>query len=333
MSSIKIVGTGSYLPEKVLSNYDLEEMVDTTDEWIIKRTGIRERRMAAPDEAASDISLIASNRALEMAGMKPEDLDMVILCTLTPDMACPSGANFLEKKLKATNAVSFDVTAACSGFIFGLTVAYQFLMNGVYRNALIVGAEILTRMVDYTYRGRGAAVLWGDGAGAAIIAVDDDSNAPGRVLSVHIDSDARDGDKILVPSGGSITTPITEESAREGRHCIYLKDANRSLKAAVEKFCLGINLAVEHNNITLDDVSLIIPHQANIRIVQAMAKRLKLPMEKIFVNIEKYGNMSSATVPVGLDEALRGGSIKAGDYVILVAFGGGYVWASALVKW
>lgn len=329
MRRIGIVGTGSYVPEKVLTNFDLEKILDTSDEWIYTRTGIRERRVAAPDQAASDLAKIASERALEAAGMEPEEIELIVMATITPDTHCPAGANWLEAKLGAVNAVSMDVTAACTGFIFALSVAEQYLKNGTFKNALVVASEVMTRTVDWT--DRASCILWGDGAGAVVLKEVEDEDR--GILSIHIHTDGANGDTLLLPGGGSKTTPISHESVDKKLHYLKMIEANHSFKVAVKRFSEACEEAVAYNGITFDDVKLIIPHQANLRIIQGMAKRLGVPMEKVFVNIERYGNMSSATVPVALDEAVRGGYIQKGDLVLLTAFGGGLTWGSALIRW
>ncbi len=328
MKRIGIVGTGSYLPEKVLTNYDLEKFLDTSDEWIYTRTGIRQRRVAAPDQAASDLAKVASERALEAAGMAPEELELIIMATITPDTHCPAGANWLEAKLGAVNAVSMDITAACTGFIFALSVAEQYLKNGTYRNALVVASEVITRTLDWT--DRTTCILWGDGAGAVILKeVEDDSG----ILSIHIHTDGAHGDTLLLPGGGSKTTPISHESVDRKLHVLKMIEANQSFKVAVKRFTEACEEALAHNGVDISDVKVIIPHQANLRILQAMAKRLNVPMDKVYVNIERYGNISSATVPIALDEAVRDGTIQKGDLVLLTAFGGGLTWGSSLIRW
>ncbi len=328
MKRIGIVGTGSYLPEKVLTNYDLEKFLDTSDEWIYTRTGIKQRRVAAPDQAASDLAKVASERALEAAGMVPEELELIIMATITPDTHCPSGANWLEAKLGAVNAVSMDITAACTGFIFALSVAEQYLKNGTYRNALVVASEVMTRTLDWT--DRTTCILWGDGAGAVILKeVEDDRG----ILSIHIHTDGAHGDTLLLPGGGSKTTPISHESVDRKLHVLKMIEANQSFKVAVKRFTEACEEALAHNGVDISDVKVIIPHQANLRILQAMAKRLNIPMDKVYVNIEHYGNISSATVPIALDEAVRDGTIQKGDLVLLTAFGGGLTWGSSLIRW
>jgi 3-oxoacyl-[acyl-carrier-protein] synthase-3 len=328
MASIRIVGTGSYVPDTVLTNHELAKTLDTTDEWIVQRTGIRERRIAEPDEATSDLAEKASVKALEAAGMSPEDIDLIILATITPDTCCPSGANWLQAKLGAKNAVSFDVTAACTGFIFGLSIAEQYLKNGQYDNAVVVGAEVLSRTLDW--EDRSSCILWGDAAGAAVLKK---SEKGAELLSTHIHSDGSAGDKLLLPGGGSATTPISQDSVEKGLHRLKMIDASKTFKVAVKQFAESCEEAAAFNGYSISDVDLIIPHQANARILHAFAQRLKVSIEKVFINIDKYGNSSAATVPLALDQAVRSGRIQPGDKVVLTAFGGGLTWGSALVRW
>jgi len=328
MKRIGIVGTGSYLPEKVLSNFDLEKFLDTDDEWIRTRTGIRERRVARADEAASDLALRASERALATAGLTPDKVDLIIMATVTPDTQCPAGANWLEAKLGAVNAVSFDVTAACTGFLFALSIAEQYIKNGVFRNALVAASEVMSRTLDWT--NRETCILWGDGAGAAVIREVGDGH---QILSTHIHTDGAGGEGLLLPGGGSRTTPISYESVEKKLHNLDMIGANQSVKVAVKRFAEGCEEALRHNGFTLDDIKVIIPHQANIRILQGMAKRLDCSMDKVYLTIEKYGNISSATVPIALDEAVRDGTVQPGDLVLLTAFGGGLTWGSSLIRW
>jgi 3-oxoacyl-[acyl-carrier-protein] synthase-3 len=336
-----LLGTGSFLPEKVLSNFDLEKILETSDEWIYKRTGIKERRIAAPDVNASDLAKEASLRAMEMAGISVEELDLIIMTTMTPDTACPSGANWLEAKLGARRAVSFDVTAACSGFVFGLSVAEQYLKAGTFKTALVASVEIMSRTLDWT--DRESCILWGDGAGAAILRAFEGSlgNGPLRenekeiaeVLSVHIHTDGAGGENLLLPGGGSKTTPITYESVDKKLHTLRMIKANESVRVAVKRFAEAAEEAASFNGFYLNDVKWVIPHQANARMLQQVAKRLNVPFEKVYLTIEKYGNISSATIPIALDEAVRNGSIQKGDLVVLTAFGGGLTWASSLIRW
>jgi len=338
---IGILGTGSFLPKRVLSNFDLEKMLDTNDEWIYKRTGIRERRIAEPDINTSDLAREASLRAMEMAGISPNDLDLIIVATITPDTCCPSGANWLEAKLGAQKAVSFDVVAACCGFIFGLSVAQQYLKGGTYKNALVVASEVMSRSQDWTDREN--CILWGDGAGAVVLQGFDCSpeekvlKAHGKeiseILSIHIHTDGANGENLLLPGGGSKTTPISHESVDKKLHTLKMIKGNESVRVAVKRFSEAVGEAVAYNHIQLSDVKWVIPHQANVRILQQMAKRLNIPFEKVYLTIEKYANISSATVPIALDEAVRKGSIQQGDLIVLTAFGGGLTWGSSLIRW
>ena len=329
---IRILGTGSYVPERILSNDDLQKVLDTNDEWIYKRTGIKERRIAAPDVNASDLAKGASLRAMEMAGISAADLDLIIMTTMTPDTCCPAGANWLEAKLGAERAVSFDVTAACCGFLFGLSVAEQYLKAGTYKTVLVAAVEIMSRTLDWT--DRESCILWGDGSGAAVLrAYDELPEDKHEVLSVHIHTDGASGENLLLPGGGSKTTPISYESVDKKLHTLRMIKANESVRVAVRRFAEAAEEATSFNGVSLADVKWVIPHQANLRILQQLAKRLDVPMEKVFLTIEKYGNISSATVPIALDEAVRGGSIQKGDYIVLTAFGGGLTWGSSLIHW
>ncbi len=330
MAKAWITGVGSYLPKKVLSNKDLEKMVDTTDEWIRTRTGIVERRMAEEGEASSDLAKGASLKALEMAGLTPNDIDLIIVATITPDTNCPSCANWLEAKLGAEKAVSFDVTAACSGFIFALDVAWRYLKTGPYKKAIVAASECMTKTVNY--KDRESCILWGDGAGAVILEAED-RNGAAEVISTHIFTDGKSGGNLLLPGFGSKHAPFNEEKLRKGLHYLKMIRASDSVRVAVRRFAEACYAALDHNGITLDDVKYIIPHQANLRMLQLLAKRLGVSMDKVFVNIEKTGNMSSATIPVALDRAVREGKIQKGDLVLLTAFGGGHTWGSALIRW
>jgi len=338
---IGLLGTGSFLPERILSNKDLEKFLDTNDEWIYRRTGIRERRIAEKDVNASDLAKEASLRAIEMAGLSPKDIDLIIMTTMTPDTCCPAGANWLEAKLGTDRAVSFDVTAACSGFVFGLSVAEQYLKAGTFKTALVASVEIMSRTLDWT--DRESCILWGDGSGAAVLRAFDQvsKNEPlrdhgrevGEILSVHIHTDGANGENLLLPGGGSRTTPISYESVDKKLHTLRMIRANESVRVAVKRFAEAAEEAVAHNGVGFSDVKWIIPHQANSRMLQQVAKRLDVPFEKVYLTIEKYGNISSATIPIALDEAVRNGSITRGDLVVLTAFGGGLTWGSSLIRW
>jgi len=338
---IGILGTGSFLPERILSNFDLEKVLNTNDEWIYKRTGIKERRIAAPNVNASDLAKEASLRAMEMAGISAEDLDLIVMTTMTPDTCCPAGSNWLEAKLGAERAVSFDVTAACCGFIFGLSVAEQYLKAGTFKTALVAAVEIMSRTLDWT--DRESCILWGDGAGAAVLQAFDHSENKeplrhkgrdiGEVLSVHIHTDGANGENLLLPGGGSRTTPISYESVDRKLHTLRMIKANESVRVAVKRFAEAAEEAAAFNGIHVSDAKWIIPHQANARMLQQVAKRLNVPMGKVYLTIEKFANISSATIPIALDEAVRNGSIEKGDLIILTGFGGGLTWGSSLIRW
>ncbi|MBU4426054.1 MAG: ketoacyl-ACP synthase III [Proteobacteria bacterium] len=329
METVRILGTGSYVPPKVLSNFDLQKMgLDTTDEWIIQRTGVRERRIAEPDVTAADLGYEASLKALDMAGITAKDVDLIILATITPDTCCPSGANWLEAKLDAHQAVSFDVTAACSGFIFGLSVAEQYLKTGTYKNVLVVASEIMTRTVNW--KDRTTCILWGDGAGAAVLAI---GSVGPEILSTHIHSDGKNGQDLLMPGGGSKTTPISHESVDKGLHVLNMIEANASFRVAVRRFIESIKEAAQFNKVAVEDINWFIPHQANLRMFQSIAKTMKIPFERFYVTLHKYGNISSASCAIALDEAVRDGSIKKNDLICLPVFGGGLTWGSALIRW
>ena len=322
----RIISTGSYLPEKVLSNSEMERMLDTSDEWITERTGIRERRIADSTQAASDLAYEASRIALERAGLGPEDIDLIIVATITGDMPFPSTACFLQDKLGATNAAGFDINAACSGFLYSLYIADSFIKSGRHRRILVAGTEVLSKITDWD--DRRTCVIFGDGAGAVIVGPSNDDSG---LLSININSDGKMWDLIHVPGGGS-RNPVSQSSIEQRMHYIKMK-GNETFKVAVRTLEDIALKTLEENNIDPSSLSLLIPHQANLRIIQATADRLKVPMDKVFINLDKYGNTSAASIPIALDEALQSGRIKEGDYILLEAFGGGLTWASALIKW
>jgi len=328
MRRVSIIGTGSYVPEKVLSNKDLERIVDTTDEWIYTRTGIRERRIANKNEATSDLCKIACERALKAADLKPSKIDLIILATITPDTHCPSGANWLEAKLGCDNAVSFDITAACTGFIFALHVAEKMIFSGAYKQVLVVAGEVMSRVVNW--EDRESCILWGDGAGAVVLA---ESSLGAELRSTHIHTEGKSGGTLLMPGGGSKTTPISHESVHLKLHYLKMIEPNKSFKVAVNKFAEACMEAVKFNGYDIKDIDWIIPHQANIRILQAMAEKLKFPFERVYTTIERYGNISSASIAIALDEAVRTGKISRDNLVVLTAFGGGLTWGSAFIRW
>ena len=297
---IYLLGTGSYIPEAVITNFDLEKLVDTSDEWIVTRTGIRERHEAAPEQACSDLALPASRAALDQAGLEVADIGLIVMATVTPDMQCPAGANWLQAHLGADRALTFDVTAGCSGFVFALHVAEKYLRCGFCENVLVVASGVMTRTVDWT--DRASCILWGDGAGAVVLST---TPKPGAhaLLSVHAHSDGKNGQSITLPGGGSKTTPFNHESIDQKRHYLRLIEANLTLRVAVQRFADSINEAMEANDTTIADVDMFIPHQANLRMITQLAKKLKLGMERFYVTIHKHGNMSSASCPSALDES------------------------------
>ena len=311
---------------KVLSNLDLEKMVDTSDEWIVERTGIRERRMADRNQAASDLAYEASKLAIDRAGLKPEDIDLIIVATVTGDMLFPSTACFLQHRLGAVKAAGFDINAACSGFLYGLYTADAFVRAGMHNRILVVGTEVLSKITDW--EDRTTCVLFGDGAGAVIV---EPTTEDRGLLSIHISSDGSMWELLHLPGGGS-RNPVSPESIEKRLHYIKMK-GNETFKIAVRTLeDLAVKI-LEENNLRASDLSFLVPHQANLRIIQATADRLKIPMDKVLVNIDRYGNTSAASIPIALDEAVTSGRIKDGDYLLLEAFGGGLTWASALVKW
>lgn len=325
MSPVRILGTGSSAPEKILSNFDLEKIVDTSDEWIRTRTGIVERRIADPDVATSDMAYEASLRAIEAASIDPADIDGIILGTVTPDYFFPSTACILQSRLGAKNAFGFDLSAGCSGFVYGLQLGKGMIESGDARIILVVGAETMTRIMDF--KDRATCVLFGDGAGAAVMAK---SDSPG-ILSLHLGANGDDWELLHMPAGGS-RIPPSEESVRNRLHYIKMK-GNDIFKEAVKAMESAAIEAIRKANITPDEIDLFIPHQANLRIMEAVRRRLDIPPEKVFVNVDKYGNTSSASVPIALDEAVRGGRIKRGALVLFSVFGAGFTWASGIVRW
>jgi len=326
-----IIGTGSYMPEKVLTNDELSKIVDTNDEWITSRTGIKERRIAAADQATSDLASEAARRAMAAAGVTAEDIQLIIVATVTPDMFFPSTACFVQKKIGAANAVCFDISAACSGFLYALQVARHFINTGNRTTALVIGAEKLSSLINW--QDRNTCVLFGDGAGAVVVRRDDEGglNAPGRVLSTVMGSDGNLADLLKVP-GGASACPITAENVLSRPNTIHM-EGRETFKHAVTRMLEAAQQALEMAGLKTEDVALVIPHQANARIISAIADRLNLPLDRVFMNLDKYGNTSAATIPVALDEANKAGRLKKGDVVLLVAFGGGFTWASSVVRW
>jgi 3-oxoacyl-[acyl-carrier-protein] synthase-3 len=322
----RIISTGSYLPEKVLTNFDLEKMVDTSDEWITERTGIKERRIADEGQAASDLAYEASRVALERAGLKADAIDLIIVATVTGDMPFPSTACFLQDKLGALNAVGFDINATCSGFLYSLYIADSLIKSNMHKKVLVVGTEILSRITDWD--DRNTCILFGDGAGAVILEPTEEDRG---IFSMHINSDGRMWELLHLPGGGS-RNPITVDTFKNKLHYIKMK-GNETFKVAVRTLEDLVVKTLEENKLDSSQLSLLIPHQANLRIIQATADRTGIPMDKVVVNLDRYGNTSAASIPIALDEAIRDGRVKDGDYILLEAFGGGFTWASVLIKW
>ena len=322
----RISGTGSALPAKIVSNADLAMMVDTTDEWITSRTGINERHIAVDGEYTSTFAVEAARQALSMAGISPADLDLIILGTVTPDFPFPSTACIVQSELGAHKAVAFDVSAACSGFIYGLSIADSFIRSGQFKKVLVIGAEVLSRVVNW--KDRNTCILFGDGAGAAVLEASSDQSG---LVSTHIFSNGSCWDLLYQPGSGS-RNPATNPATDPGSYFIHM-EGNEVFKHAVRAMEEAALAALSANGITSSDIALFIPHQANRRIIDAIAKRLDLDVGRVFVNLHRYGNTSSASIPIALDEANRQGLLKPGDLLLLDAFGGGFTYGSALIRW
>ena len=327
MLKSKITGTGSYVPKKVIKNSDFAKKLDTSDEWITERTGIKERRIAGKNETNSDLCLEAAKNALKAAGLKAKDLDMIIVATMSGDMPMPSTAAILQSKLGAKKIAAFDINAACSGFLYGLSVADSFIKTGAAKKLLLVGSEMNSTYIDW--EDRKTCVLFGDGAGAVIL--EPTRSKTRGILSTSLFSDGNLWDYICVPGGGS-THPTSEKTIKDKKHYIKMR-GNETFKIAVRTLEKLVINTLKDNGIKPSELSMLIPHQANLRIISATAKRLKLPMDKVALNLDKYGNTSSASIAIALDEAVRDKKIKKDDYILLEAFGGGLTWASALIKW
>lgn len=321
----KIAGTGVSVPEKVITNKYLESIVDTSDEWIQERSGIKERRMLADDQQISDLASTAALDALKDAKMTAEELDAIVMATVTGDMGFPSTACFVQQKIGAVNAAAMDIAAACSGYIYGLSLADGFINTGRMENILVIGGEALTRIVDY--QDRTTCVLFGDGAGAAVVKKSDGN---GKIIDVYLKSDGRLNHLLYMPGGGT-RYPASYQTVDDHFH--YLKMAGREVyKAAVTAMGDSAELILTRNGLTGDDVDLLIPHQANMRIIQSTAKRVKIPMERVITNLDKYGNTSAASIPLAIQDAKNSGRLVPGTLVLLVAFGAGFTWGSALIR-
>ena len=321
-----IVGVGSYLPERVLTNAELEKFVETTDEWITSRTGIKERRVAAEDEFTSDLGAKAAQRALEKAGVTADQIDLIIVATITPDMPFPSTACLVQQKLGATRAAAFDLEAACSGFIYGLEVGQQFIMSRTYETVLVIGAEKLSSIINW--KDRNTCVLFGDGAGAAVLQSRPNSHG---LLTACMGADGGKADLLSMPGGGS-RCPATVASVNDGLHFLRM-EGKETFKNAVNAMCSAANEVMRRCEIDITQVKCIIPHQANQRIIDAVGDRLGAQPGQVFVNLHKYGNTSAASVAIALDEAVATGQIQTGDLILLVVFGAGLTWGAALIEW
>ena len=319
----RIAGTGSYLPERVLTNADLEKMVDTSDEWIVARTGIRERRVAAEGQTTGDLAFEAAKRAMEAAGVEASEIELIVVGTTTPDIIFPSTACLLQHRLGANGCAAFDVNAACSGFVYALTVADKFIRSGAVKTALVVGAETLTRMLDWS--DRNTCVLFGDGAGAVVLKADSETG----ILSTHLHADG--GKKELLYNPVGVSAGFKPEEKNAGVR--VLMTGNEVFKYAVKALDSVVEETLEANKLDRHDIDWLIPHQANLRIIEATAKRLDMPMERVVVTVHKHGNTSAGSVPLALDEAVRSGKVQRGQLLLLEAFGGGFTWGSALLRY
>lgn len=324
--SAGILGTGFYVPEKILTNADLEKIVDTSDEWIMERTGIKERRIAEDDVPMSDLAIQAAQNALADAGVEAKDLDLIIVATLTSDRIIPSTACMLQTRLGADHAAAFDLSAACSGFAYATSVAAQFIETGVYQKALVIGAETLSKYINW--EDRNTCVLFGDGAGAAVLGRVEEGYG---ILSFDLGSDGSGGDAIQIPSSGSLM-PVSKESIDKRLNLIHM-NGRETFKFAVKVMGNTVKKSLEKIGMPQDEIDWLVPHQANIRIIESAAKRLAMPMDKVIVNIQKYGNMSAACIPIALAEAAAAGRFKKGDIIALSGFGAGLTWASCIIRW
>ena len=324
--TVSIIGTGSYVPERVLTNADLTKLVDTTDEWITSRTGIKERRIAAEGENTSDLAAKAAQAAMDNAGITAAEIDLILVATVTPDMFFPSTACFVQSKIGAKNAACFDVSAACAGFLYALEIAQQFITSHTYDTILVIGAEKLSSIVDWT--DRNTCVLFGDGAGAAILRHRGGGHG---VISTYMASDGGLSDILYIP-GGASRSPVTKDNADQRLNCIKM-NGKETYKHAVTSMLDAATRALADANLKPSDLACIIPHQANLRIIEAIASRMDIPMERFVINLDRYGNTSAAAVAIALDEANRTGRMEVGDYVLLVVFGGGLTWASSVIQW
>ena len=326
MIRAKIIGTGAYAPKRILTNADLEKMVETNDAWIQQRSGIRERHVVDENESTSDLAVNAARQALERANLVPEDIDFIVVGTTTPDMFFPSVGNIVQHRLGCRRAGSFDLLAACAGSIYSLAIGAKFIETGKYRRVLCIGAEALSRITDFT--DRGTCVLLADAAGAAVLEASEDGSG---IIDADLYSDGQYWDLLYMPGGGA-RHPATRETVDARMHYAKMK-GSEVFKVAVRMFVECAETILTRHNLRADDIDLFIPHQANLRIIEAAAKRVGLPMEKVFVNVDRYGNTGAASVYVALEEAIAAGRVKKGDKILIAAFGGGFAWGAALMQW
>lgn len=321
-----IVGLGTYVPDRVLSNLELESILETSDEWIRSRTGIRERRIAAPEQASSDLAFEAAKLALENAKISADEVDLIVCATISPDMLFPATGCIVQELLGAKKAAAFDLEAGCSGFIYALAVGQAFISSGIYKTVLVIGTDVMSRMVNW--KEREICVLFGDGAGAAVLKpVESDQG----ILAVHLGSDGSGANTLLVPAGGS-RMPFSQESLDRNLQYIHMS-GGEVYKFAVKAMCNATKQVLEGAGLKTEDLGYLVPHQANTRIIEAAAKRLNLPMDKIVVTVDRYGNNSTASVPLALEEAVKDGRIKDGQNIVLVGFGAGLTWGAVAIRW
>lgn len=321
-----IIGTGSYIPDNTLTNEDISKIVETSHEWIVSRTGIKERHIVSENQTTSDMALIASERAIENSGLEKKDIDLIIVATMSPDKYTPATASILQSKLGIKNIPSLDITAACSGFVYGLNISKGFIESGIYKNILLVGAEAMSRIVDW--EDRSTCVLFGDGAGAVIISrVSSDEG----ILTVELGSDGDGEESLDIPAGGA-KTPLDEKNILDRKHYLQM-NGGEIFKFAVRKIPEISESILEKNGLKIEDIDYLIPHQANIRIIDSATKKLGIEKDKVIINLDKYGNMSAASIPVAIDESVRNGKIKKGNLLLALGFGAGLTWGATLIKW
>jgi len=332
MKKSKIAGIAFNVPDNIVTNHDIEVMMDTTDEWIQTRSGIKERRWVLPGTPNSDLALPACVKAIENAGISPNDIDAIIVGTVSSDYNFPGMGPIIQRKLGIKkNIPAYDISAACSAFIYLLEMGDQYIKSGKYRNILLVGSDLMSTIIDRTPEGRATGVLFGDGSGAVVL---QESNDESQILSTHLYADGDGVEHLIAKAPGSVFNPlrIDEDIVRDRMHLPH-QNGREVFKNAVRRMPEAINVALEHNNLSVNDVSLVVAHQANRRILEACAERMKLPLEKMYINIHKYGNTTAATIPIAICEALEEGKFTKGDNIILTAFGAGYTWASAAIRW